>query len=82
VRSPPQLCRSIDSKNSRRNKHYGSFVRDQLILGSYRNQVGTHADSLIAEAVLKGFDGFDLDIAWEAVLKDATIPPVNDWNIS
>ncbi|KAH7902833.1 family 92 glycosyl hydrolase, partial [Hygrophoropsis aurantiaca] len=40
--------------------------------------VGTHADSLVAEAVLKGMTGFDLDTAWDAVYKDATIPPVND----
>ncbi|EPQ59845.1 glycoside hydrolase family 92 protein [Gloeophyllum trabeum ATCC 11539] len=44
--------------------------------------VGTHADSLVAEAVLKGFTGFDLETAWEAVYKDATVPPVNDWNTS
>ncbi|KAG6334272.1 hypothetical protein ID866_4812, partial [Astraeus odoratus] len=41
-------------------------------------QIGTHADSLIAEAVLKGISEFDLDIAWEAVHKDAVQPPVND----
>lgn len=41
-------------------------------------QVGTHADSLIAEAVLKGMTGFVLETAWEAVYKDATVPPVND----
>ncbi|KAF9235374.1 glycoside hydrolase family 92 protein [Melanogaster broomeanus] len=40
--------------------------------------VGTHADSLVAEAVLKGITGFDLDIAWEAVYKDATVPPIDD----
>ncbi|KAF9224665.1 hypothetical protein BS17DRAFT_780264 [Gyrodon lividus] len=40
--------------------------------------VGTHADSLVAEAVLKGIIGFDLDTAWEAVYKDATVPPIND----
>ncbi|KAI0753582.1 glycoside hydrolase family 92 protein [Irpex lacteus] len=44
--------------------------------------VGTHADSLIAEAVLKGFTGFDVDLAYEAVRKDATVPPENDWNTS
>ncbi|GJE97274.1 glycoside hydrolase family 92 protein [Phanerochaete sordida] len=44
--------------------------------------VGTHADSLIAEAVLKGFTDFDLDLAWEAVHKDATVPPEDDWTIS
>jgi len=42
------------------------------------HQVGTHADSLITEAVLKGMTGFDLETAWEAVFKDATVPPVND----
>ncbi|KAG2132096.1 glycoside hydrolase family 92 protein [Suillus clintonianus] len=40
--------------------------------------VATHADSLIAEAVLKGMTGFDLETAWEAVYNDATVPPVND----
>jgi putative alpha-1,2-mannosidase len=40
--------------------------------------VGTHADSLIAEAVLKGIVGFDLELAYEAVHKDATVPPAND----
>ncbi|KAH7888253.1 glycoside hydrolase family 92 protein [Phlebopus sp. FC_14] len=40
--------------------------------------VATDADSLVAEAVLKGITGFDLDTAWEAVYKDATQPPVND----
>jgi putative alpha-1,2-mannosidase len=41
-------------------------------------QVGTHADSLIAEAVVKGITGFDLQKAYEAAHKDATVPPVND----
>ncbi|TFK70503.1 glycoside hydrolase family 92 protein [Pluteus cervinus] len=41
--------------------------------------VGTHADSLIAEAVVKGVTGFDVDLAWEAVYKDATVPPEDDW---
>ena len=45
-------------------------------------QVGTHADSLIAEAVIKGFRDFDLDTAYAAVYKDATVPPDNDWNTS
>jgi hypothetical protein len=46
--------------------------------------VGTHADSLIAEAVLKepGFvKGFDAEKAWEAVWKDATVPPVKDQSV-
>ncbi|KZV62243.1 glycoside hydrolase family 92 protein [Peniophora sp. CONT] len=44
--------------------------------------VGTHADSLVAEAVLKGITGFDLDLAYAAVYKDATVPPVDDDKIS
>ncbi|KAF7333029.1 Glycoside hydrolase family 92 protein [Mycena venus] len=42
--------------------------------------VGTHADSLIAEAVVKGVKGFDTDLAWEAAYKDGVVPPENDWN--
>ncbi|KAJ6544363.1 glycosyl hydrolase family 92-domain-containing protein [Mycena capillaripes] len=42
--------------------------------------VGTHADSLIAEAVVKGVKGFDTDLAWEAAYKDGTVPPENDLN--
>ncbi|EGO27344.1 glycoside hydrolase family 92 protein [Serpula lacrymans var. lacrymans S7.9] len=41
-------------------------------------QVGTHADSLVAEAAIKGMTGFDFETAWDAVYKDATVPPVND----
>ncbi|KXN88560.1 hypothetical protein AN958_07126 [Leucoagaricus sp. SymC.cos] len=40
--------------------------------------VGTHADSLIAEAVKKGVTGFDRELAWQAVWKDATVPPKDD----
>lgn len=40
--------------------------------------VATHADSMVAEAVIKGITGFDIDTAWEAVFKDETVPPVND----
>ena len=46
---------------------------------SYTNiMIGTHADSLVAEAVRKGFHGFDRDLAWEAVYKDAMTPPDGD----
>jgi hypothetical protein len=30
--------------------------------------VGTHADSIVAEAVNKGFKGFDYNLAFQAVL--------------
>ncbi len=46
---------------------------------SYTNiMIGTHADSLVAEAIRKGFKGFDYDLAWAAVYKDAMTPPDGD----
>jgi predicted alpha-1,2-mannosidase len=46
---------------------------------SYTNiMIGTHADSLVAEAMRKGFDGFDPNLAWDAVYKDAMTPPDGD----
>jgi predicted alpha-1,2-mannosidase len=46
---------------------------------SYTNiMIGTHADSLVAEAIRKGFHGFDRELAWQAVFKDAMTPPDGD----
>jgi predicted alpha-1,2-mannosidase len=46
---------------------------------SYTNiMIGTHADSLVAEAFRKGFNGFDRQLAWQAVYKDALTPPDGD----
>jgi predicted alpha-1,2-mannosidase len=46
---------------------------------SYTNiMIGTHADSLVAEAISKGFKGFDYKLAYEAVYKDAMSPPDGD----
>src|SRR5882757_2860308 len=46
---------------------------------SYTNiMIGTHADSLVAEAMSKHFKGFDYNLAWEAVYKDAMTPPDGD----
>jgi predicted alpha-1,2-mannosidase len=46
---------------------------------SYTNiMIGTHADSLVAEALVKGFRGFDKQTAWDAVYKDAMTPPEGD----
>jgi predicted alpha-1,2-mannosidase len=46
---------------------------------SYTNiMIGTHADSLVAEAINKHFHGFDYDLAWKAVYKDAMTPPDGD----
>ena len=40
--------------------------------------VGGPAEIVIAEAVRKGFRGFDLNLAYEAVKKNATVPTPND----
>jgi predicted alpha-1,2-mannosidase len=40
--------------------------------------IATHADSLVSEAVRKGFRGFDRNLAWQAVYKDAMTPPDGD----
>ncbi len=46
---------------------------------SYTNiMIGTHADSLVAEALRKGFRNFDRQLAWQAVYKDAMEPPDGD----
>jgi predicted alpha-1,2-mannosidase len=46
---------------------------------SYTNiMIGTHADSLVAEAIRKGFHNFDRELAWKAVFKDAMTPPDGD----
>ena len=46
---------------------------------SYTNiMIGTHADSLVSEAIRKGFHGFDRELAWNAVYKDAMTPPDGD----
>jgi predicted alpha-1,2-mannosidase len=39
---------------------------------------GTNADSVIAEDIAKGFHGFDLNLAYQAVRKDAMTPPDDD----
>ena len=46
---------------------------------TYTNiMVGTHADAVIADAYIKGFRDFDIDLAYEAIRKDAMHPPLRD----
>lgn len=40
--------------------------------------IGTHSNSVIADAYIKGVRGFDLKKAYEACLKDADTPPIGD----
>ena len=40
--------------------------------------ISTHADAVIADAYIKGVRGFNTSLAYEALLKDAMVPPVDD----
>jgi len=43
---------------------------------SYTNiMIGTHADALIADAYMKGLRDYDVRLAYEAMRKDAMVPP-------
>ncbi|THH04809.1 hypothetical protein EW145_g5249 [Phellinidium pouzarii] len=57
------------------------FVPERIpgMLTKTNIMIATHADVLIAEAIVKGFgDRFNTTLAYEAVYKDATVPPVGD----
>ncbi|WP_316834212.1 GH92 family glycosyl hydrolase [Pedobacter nutrimenti] len=46
---------------------------------TYTNiMIATHADAVIADAMVKGIKGFDKSLAWEAVKKDAFVAPSGD----
>ncbi|MCM1293809.1 MAG: GH92 family glycosyl hydrolase [Bacteroides sp.] len=43
---------------------------------TYTNiMIGTHADAVIADAFMKGIRNYDADLAYEAVRKNAMVPP-------
>ena len=43
-----------------------------------RTQSGSNCDMVIAEAILKDFKGIDYEKAWEAMVKNAEVPPGSD----
>ncbi len=46
---------------------------------SYTNiMIGTHADALIADAYMKGIRNYDVNLAYEAMRKNAMVPPDDD----
>lgn len=47
-------------------------------LGYTGQMIGGPAEVVLAEAHVKGFRGFDVEGAWEAVVKNATIPQKDD----
>ncbi|MDR3713175.1 MAG: GH92 family glycosyl hydrolase [Puia sp.] len=40
--------------------------------------ISTHADAVVADAYIKGYRGYDTNLAYEALMKDALVPPVDD----
>lgn len=40
--------------------------------------IATHADAVVADAVVKGVKGFDLQLAYKACMKDAMVPSPGD----
>jgi len=46
---------------------------------TYTNiMIGTHADAVVADAYINGFRDYDINLAYEALHKDATVPPTGD----
>ncbi|MCW3092477.1 MAG: glycosyl hydrolase family 92 [Ferruginibacter sp.] len=44
--------------------------------------ISTHADAVIADAYVKGIRGYDVKLAYEALLKDAMVPPYHDTSLA
>ncbi|EHK18035.1 glycoside hydrolase family 92 protein [Trichoderma virens Gv29-8] len=43
--------------------------------------IATHVDAVIANALVRGFENFDVAKAWDAVYVDAYVPPENDTDL-
>lgn len=56
-------------------KHDGFLPDGRSGNANGRTQGGSHAEVLIADAYVKGLTGIDYELALEAMLKDATVPP-------
>lgn len=54
--------------------HEGGWLPKWMSPGYRDCMIGTHAASVIADAVAKGIDDFDTEAAYQAVVKDATVP--------
>jgi hypothetical protein len=59
-----------------------SLSQYSVVIDSSHPRVGMHADSVNAEPVIKCVHGFDQEVAWQAVWKDATVPPKDDTTVS
>ncbi|PLB41602.1 GH92 family glycosyl hydrolase [Aspergillus candidus] len=43
--------------------------------------IATHVDAVLANALTRGFRGFNTTLAWQAVRKDAFVPPQDDTSL-
>lgn len=55
-------------------KHKGWLPEAWVTGGFCKQQGGTDTDNVIADAIVKGLKGFDYDLAYEAMLKNAECP--------
>ncbi len=54
---------------------HGGWLPKWYLANRYTNcMIGTHADSVIADAYIKGLRGFDVEKAYEAIRKDGMVP--------
>jgi predicted alpha-1,2-mannosidase len=72
--------RQVDIVNSLLNiyKHDGYLPDARSGDCNGRTQGGSNAEVVIADAMVKDLKGIDYELALEAMLKDATIPPLDD----
>lgn len=60
--------------------HVGWLPDAWVVGGIARQQGGTNADVVVAEAMIKGIKGFDYNKAYEATKKNATVPADELWD--
>ncbi|MDX2190797.1 MAG: GH92 family glycosyl hydrolase [Bacteroidota bacterium] len=80
----PLLCITSPERVSNMIKAMLTFYKGTGRLPIWPNpmetniMIGSHSNSVIAEAYLKGFKDFDISLAYEAIRKDGSVPPPND----
>ena len=48
---------------------------------TYTNSmIGTHCDIILADAYINGFTDFDINTAWESIMRNSFIPPLGNDN--
>lgn len=74
----PEIQRDIVNSllNIYKNEGYMPDARSGDCNG--RTQGGSHAEVVIADAMARGLDGIDYELALKAMIKDAEVPPADD----